>query len=38
LPVTTAPFLFTTALTSVTGFLFPSTASHRLWASESWLV
>jgi hypothetical protein len=29
LPVTTALFLFTTALTSVTGFLFP-TASRRL--------
>jgi hypothetical protein len=36
--VTAALFLFTTALTSLTGFLFPSTASRRLWASELWLV
>ena len=36
--VTAALFLFTTALTSLTGFLFPSTASRRLWVSELSLV
>ena len=38
LPVTTAVFLFTTALTSLTVFFFLSTASRRLWVSELWLV
>ena len=38
LPVTTALFLFTTALSSLTGFLFPSTPSRRHWVSELWLV
>jgi hypothetical protein len=35
LPGTTALFLFTTVLTSVTGFLFPFTASRRRSASAS---
>jgi hypothetical protein len=38
LPVTTALFLFTTALTALLGFFFPSTASLRLWALEFWRV
>ena len=35
LPGTTALFLFTTALTSLTGFCFPSRASRRLWVLQS---
>ena len=38
LPGTTALFLFTTALTSVTDSCFPSAASRRLWVSVSWLA
>ena len=38
LSVTTALFLFTTVLTGVTGFFFPSTDSLRLWVLEFWRV
>jgi hypothetical protein len=38
LPVTTALFLFTTALTCVTGFLFPIHGFTPLWVSGSWLA